>query len=75
MSEKKPRHRHERNSWLIGGGGYCIEWCYQCGAQRSLRRTSENVYEAASKWQRPSGIGGPNPVLANTERKTSSQST
>lgn len=61
-----PRHRHERNSWLIAGGA--IEWCYQCGAWRSLRpvNATGNVLTAISKWQRPSGIGGPNPALKET---------
>jgi hypothetical protein len=57
----KPRHRHERNSWLICGGH--IEWCYQCGAWRNLRHVKQNILVAASKWHRPSGIGGPNPTL------------
>ena len=58
-----PRHRPERNSWLIAGGA--IEWCYQCGAWRSLRPVNDtsNVLTATSKWQRPSGIGGLNPAM------------
>ena len=61
-----PRHRHERTSWVIAGGA--VEWCYQCGAWRSLRpvNAAGNVLTAITKWQRPSGIGGPNPALKET---------
>ena len=60
------RHRHERNSWVIAGGA--VEWCYQCGAWRSLKPVNgrSNVLMAATKWQRPSGVGGPNPALKET---------
>ena len=60
------RHRHERNSWMLAGGA--VEWCYQCGAWRSLKPVNgrSNVLMAATKWQRPSGIGGPNPALKET---------
>jgi hypothetical protein len=63
MLPTSPRHRHERSSWLIAGGH--IEWCYQCGAWRQLRRDPAlaNAFVAASPWQRPSGIGGVNPVM------------
>lgn len=61
MSDKsKPRHRHERNSWLICGGH--IEWCYQCGAWRFLKKV-DGVMHADGKWNRPSGIGGDNPAM------------
>ena len=59
---KTPRHRHERNSWLIAGG--YIEWCYQCGAWRNLRPADMGDGMApASPWHRPSGIGGINPAM------------
>ena len=55
------RHRHERSSWLICGGW--VQWCYQCGAWRNLRHVSDNIFAANGKWQKPSGIGGPNPDM------------
>lgn len=55
------RHRHERNSWLIAGGW--IEWCYQCGAWRQMQRMAPNGVSPAGKWQKPTGIDGPNPAL------------
>lgn len=60
---EKPRHRHESSSWLICGG--YVEWCYQCGAWRQLKPVAGtiNAFEAASKWQKPSGIGGVNPAM------------
>lgn len=63
MTAPAPRHRHERSSWLIAGGQ--IEWCYQCGAWRHLRRDPAlaNAFVAASLWLRPSGIGGANPAM------------
>ena len=70
------RHRHERSSWFIAGGG--IEWCYQCGAWRYLNRNADHSRNPnasdVGKWQRPSGIGGENPAMRSalqaTERKT-----
>ncbi len=57
------RHRHERSSWVIAFGK--VEWCYQCGAWRYLLRPIPPTggYEPASKWQRPTGIGGRNPAV------------
>ena len=59
------RHRHERSSWLICGGS--VEWCYQCGAWRQLRRTASAtcmpIPGPEGKWHKPSGIGGPNPAI------------
>ena len=69
MTAPKPRHRHERSSWLIAGG--YIEWCYQCGAWRQLRRSDArfaNVLVVASPWQKPSGIGGANPAAKEAGR-------
>lgn len=73
------RHRHERSSWFIAGGG--IEWCYQCGAWRQLRfnadRSVSPIEGDEGRWHCPSGIGGANPAiqyvraaLQATERKT-----
>jgi hypothetical protein len=49
-------------------GGF-VEWCYQCGAWRNLKQVSQNGYVAASKWQKPTGIGGPNPAAINIKIK------
>lgn len=56
------RHRH-RKTWLVAGG-YC-EWCYECGAIRSMRKVvgTSNEVAPASGWTKPSGIGGVNPAL------------
>ena len=66
VTKPQPRHRHERNSWLIAGGA--VEWCYQCGAWRHLSPVNGagNTVMPVTKWQRPSGIGGPNPALKET---------
>lgn len=56
--EKKARCRHERNSWIIGGGMY--EWCYVCGAFRKLD-DSDNVLHPISKWIKPTGNPDKNP--------------
>jgi hypothetical protein len=52
-----PKHDHRRNSWFVANG--TIEWCYMCGAFRYLNKTPEEH----GKWQRPSGIGGANPIM------------
>jgi hypothetical protein len=59
-TKKKSRCRHERNSWIIGGGAY--EWCYVCGAFRRLQIISGNESEPYGKWIRPSGDKGNNPT-------------
>jgi hypothetical protein len=51
-AEKPKRHRHEASMWFIAGGAWA--WCYQCGA---IRPSGDGA-----KWQRTSGIGGPNPA-------------
>jgi hypothetical protein len=50
------RHRHERSMWLICSGQ--IMWRYQCGAWRGNW--------VGTKWQKPSGLGGPNPAMKET---------
>lgn len=56
---KKPRCRHERNSWLIGGGYY--EWCYVCGAFRKMSKIGTNRVVPAGVWIRPTGDKDKNP--------------
>lgn len=46
------RHDHRQSAWVIGGGR--LLWCYQCGSWR------QNL--PGCRWQKPSGIGGPNPA-------------
>jgi hypothetical protein len=69
---KRCRHR---DSWLIGGsnksgsnksgsnkGGKIYEWCYQCGALRSLRLSNdENICYPITQWTRPTGSNLKNP--------------
>jgi hypothetical protein len=47
-------HRHEQNMWVIAGGRW--RWCYQCGAIKS------NTAPKGTRWNVPTGIGGPNPT-------------
>lgn len=55
----KERCRH-RNSWLLAGG--LIEWCYECGAFRKMRRTNDlTILAVGSCWAYPVGRGNPNP--------------
>lgn len=60
------RHRHERTSWLLIGGSGGWEWCYQCGAHRSLKSTGPNSMMPTGKWVKPTGLDGPNPALSDT---------
>ena len=53
MSDKPKRHRHEQSTWVLGA---YVMWCYQCGAFRFAN--------LGGRWQKPSGIGGPNPVMS-----------
>jgi hypothetical protein len=63
MSEPKPkRHRHEQSMWLIAGGYWF--WCYQCGAVRLNPAKSGDP----TRWQKPSGIGGPNPAMSEAQK-------
>jgi len=50
------KHRH---SWILAGG--LVEWCYQCGAVRLLRRVDRTISAPATGWNRPTGPDGPNP--------------
>jgi hypothetical protein len=62
------RCRHSR-SWILGSGHY--EWCFECGAFRSLRQVSGHESVAASLWCKPVGRGGDNPyskLRARTDR-------
>lgn len=54
------RCRH-RDSWLIAGGAY--EWCYRCGAFRTLTAASDgsNSVSSSSAWCYPVGPYGENP--------------
>lgn len=45
------RHDHRQSLWIIAGGTHL--WCYQCGAFKHVD----------GKWQRPTGLGGPNPAM------------
>jgi hypothetical protein len=58
MPTQGVRCRH-RQSWLLGGAMY--EWCYECGAFRSLRPLRGNAVAADSPWCCPSGRDGANP--------------
>ena len=56
----KERCRHERHSWLIADGYY--EWCFVCGAFRSMKQVSgENAVTPSSKWCKPTGDKNNNP--------------
>jgi hypothetical protein len=61
------RCRH-RNLWLIAGGSY--EWCYQCGAIRTLRESGINQLMPSSPWCSPTGKDGENPWSAWNDRRT-----
>jgi hypothetical protein len=52
------RCRH-RASWFIANGHY--EWCYRCGALRSLDQVTESAFVPTTQWQRPVGPTRPNP--------------
>lgn len=64
MSE---RCRH-RESWLIASGNY--EWCYQCGAIRTMRETGIAQVSPLSPWCKPTGPRGDNPWAKWDERRT-----
>jgi len=51
--------RHYR-TWLIAGGNY--EWCYECGALRAMKMITPTTLTNKTRWQRPVGKGGENPV-------------
>jgi hypothetical protein len=53
MTTTTKRHRHEQSMWIIAGGAWL--WCYQCGAIRPNK--------PGTRWQKPSGLGGPNPAM------------
>jgi hypothetical protein len=64
----KKRCRHERNSWIICYGE--VEWCYACGAIRTLVSVDgTNQLRASSTWARPTGNSNKNPFT--TWRKAS----
>lgn len=50
----KPRCRHERNCWLLGG---VWVWCYRCGAVRG------NFPGWSDGWVKPTGPDGVNPAM------------
>lgn len=54
------RHRHEQSMWLIAGGHWM--WCYQCGA---IRATAAH----GQRWDKPTGVGGPNPAMLDLPKK------
>jgi hypothetical protein len=54
------RHDHRQSMWIVCGGH--AFWCYQCGAWRPCRVETPNTWVPTGPWQRPSGIGGPNPA-------------
>lgn len=51
----KRRHDHRQSLWLMAFGVQTWVWCYQCGAWK--------FDQPGQKWNRPSGIGGPNPAM------------
>jgi hypothetical protein len=55
MNNAKKKHDHRQSMWLIAGGAAC--WCYQCGAWKL------NLQGAPRGWEKPTGIGGPNPAM------------
>jgi hypothetical protein len=56
------RCRHNK-TWLVSGG--LLEWCYECGAIRQMRRVKNaNAVTPDSKWAKPTGKGGDNPWKA-----------
>ncbi len=38
-------------------------WCYQCGAWRAIEWSPGNPPHAVGPWEKPTGIGGPNPAM------------
>ena len=58
MSKTNEKCRHN-GTWLVAGG--YIEWCYECGAIRQMRRVGENAFTNQGQWIRPVGVGGKNP--------------
>lgn len=58
MKKSAKKHDHWRSTWLIAGGH--IAWCYQCGAWR-MNEPGRAI------WNKPTGIGGPNPALRELE--------
>lgn len=66
--KQKIRCRHN-GSWIIGGGTY--EWCYECGAFRSLVEAGIAQITVTSPWCYPQGIGAENPWKAWHDSKAS----
>jgi hypothetical protein len=62
--------RH-RESWLIAGGAY--EWCYQCGALRTMFESGIAQVTPTSPWCRPTGPKGVNPWSAWNVKRTTYQ--
>ena len=56
--KRKVRCRH-RDSWLLLGGD--LEWCYRCGAFRTLAHAEGNIVYPTSGWAKPVGPTGKNP--------------
>lgn len=54
-------------AWLMADGH--IEWCYHCGAVRTLRVISPCASVPAITWVRPTGPGGKNPYEKVRELK------
>lgn len=48
-----------RKTWIAGAG--FIEWCFECGAIRRLKRMEGNKCAPSSRWACPVGKGGANP--------------
>lgn len=60
---KPKKHDHRQSMWLIAGGH--LAWCYQCGAWAFNLPLNERK-ALGPLWNRPSGIGGPNPAMKET---------
>jgi hypothetical protein len=56
------KHDHRQSMWVIAGGH--ILWCYQCGAWKLTENSRERT-----RWHKPTGIGGPNPAVAELNRE------
>ena len=58
--KKGERCRHERNSWIIGGGRH--EWCYvSAAAYRGLKEVDNGSLSQMTKWVKPTGNRDDNP--------------
>jgi hypothetical protein len=56
---KKPKGCRHRKSWLIADASY--EWCYECGAFRTMEPTGLATVSPNSPWACPNGGIGDNP--------------